>query len=126
MRLMLNFSASVLNTPFSSRRISRRTTESRVVVLPTKVMRLTKYCSPSWRRMVTSTTAAGLPASVFGAGVAALVDVPSVFGGALGVCVAVVSALAAGASVFGAVPSVPAGAAAAGAGSPGVRGFRSG
>jgi hypothetical protein len=56
--LTLNFSASVLNTPPSSSRISRRMTLSRVVVLPVKVMRLTKYCLPSFSRMVTSTVGA--------------------------------------------------------------------
>ena len=40
---MLYFSASVLKTPPSTSRISRRMTLSRVVVLPVKVMRLTKY-----------------------------------------------------------------------------------
>ena len=50
---MLYFSASVLNTPPSTSRISRRITLSRVVVLPVKVMRLTKYCSPSCSRIVT-------------------------------------------------------------------------
>jgi hypothetical protein len=44
---MLYFSASVSNTPFSYKRISRRITVSRVVVLPVKVIRLTKYCFPS-------------------------------------------------------------------------------
>ncbi len=43
---MLNFRASVLKTPPSKRRISRRMTLSRVVVFPTKVMRLTKYLLP--------------------------------------------------------------------------------
>ena len=52
---MLNFNASVLKTPLSTSRISRRMTGSRVVVLPTNVMRLTKYCLPSWIRSVTST-----------------------------------------------------------------------
>jgi hypothetical protein len=44
--LTLYFSASVLNTPPSSSRISRRMTLSRVVVLPVNVMRLTKNCLP--------------------------------------------------------------------------------
>ena len=59
---MLYFSASVLKTPFSYSRISRRMTLSRVVVLPTNVMRLTKYCFPSCIRIVTSTI--GGPAGV--------------------------------------------------------------
>ena len=63
MRLTLYFSASVLKTPPSSSRISRRTTLSRVVVLPTKLTRLTKYCSPSCIRIVTSTI--GEPSAVF-------------------------------------------------------------
>ncbi len=49
---MLYFSCSVLNTPPSTRRISRRITLSRVVLLPVNVMRLTKYCSPSVIRIV--------------------------------------------------------------------------
>ena len=52
---MLNFSASVLKMPLSRSRTSRRMTLSRVVVLPTNVMRLTKYCLPSCIRSVTST-----------------------------------------------------------------------
>ena len=52
---MLNFSASVLKTPSSTSRISRRITLSRVVVLPMKVMRLTKNCLPSCIFIVTST-----------------------------------------------------------------------
>ena len=55
-RRTLNRSASVLKTPRSNRLISRRMTSSWVVLLPTKVMRLTKYCSPSCTRIVTSTT----------------------------------------------------------------------
>ena len=55
--LMLNLSASVLKTPFSSSRTSRRTTLSSVVVFPTNVMRLTKYCSPSFTFIVMSTIA---------------------------------------------------------------------
>ena len=67
-RLTLNFSASVLKTPFSSSRSSRRMTLSRVVVLPTNVIRFTKYCSPSCRRMVTSTIAGCFLASSIAAG----------------------------------------------------------
>ena len=57
---MLYLSASVLKTPRSIRLISRRITSSWVVLLPTKVMRLMKYCSPSWKLSVTSTTGSPL------------------------------------------------------------------
>src|SRR6185295_17095326 len=52
---MLYFSDSVLKTEPSTRRISRRMTLSRVVVLPMNEMRLTKNCLPSDNRIVTST-----------------------------------------------------------------------
>src|SRR5438309_11953693 len=53
---MLYFSDSVLKTEPSTRRISRRMTLSRVVLLPMNEMRFTKNCFPSDRRIVTSTT----------------------------------------------------------------------
>ena len=61
---MLNFNASVLNTPCSTRRISRRITFSRVVVLPTNVIRLTKYCFPSRICIVTSTVCGPVAAAL--------------------------------------------------------------
>jgi len=48
----------VLKTLPSSSRISRRITLSRVVVLPVKFIRLTKYCDPSSIRMVMPTVGA--------------------------------------------------------------------
>ena len=68
---MLYFNASVLKTPSSTSRISRRITLSRVVVFPTNVMRLTKNCCPSCIRIVTSTSGgpalSGLPSIGSGA-----------------------------------------------------------
>src|SRR5438094_3659974 len=52
---MLYFSDSVLNTEPSTRRISRRMTVSRVVLLPMNEMLFTKNCLPSDNRIVTST-----------------------------------------------------------------------
>src|SRR4026209_2782299 len=52
---MLYLSDSVLKMFPSTRRISRRITLSRVVVLPTNEMRLTKNCLPSDSLIVKST-----------------------------------------------------------------------
>ena len=60
---MLYFNCSVLKMPPSTRRISRRITLSRVVLLPVKVIRLTKYCSPSVIRIVMFTVGSAGPAT---------------------------------------------------------------
>src|SRR5204862_4652505 len=90
---MLYFSDSVLNTEPSTRRISRRMTLSRVVLLPMNEMRFTKNCLPSDNRIVTSTVGLSAfgpfeafgPFGAFGSFVFFAAAFPSDAGGVAGV-----------------------------------------